>query len=231
MSIIKGEAGIFTVNQNSSPLPGLRTRTATPSNTFPPPTFSSLITSPGGKSRICFRSSRVLHHRYAHAIAPATMMSANNTAENINAKPAIATVTDHGRQLSQGTGRSCRRIQYIFHLHFVSPHGMVKKMSGVAPRPTHLASGSDQPLPNCIAPPLQSTLTVSLAANLPSRISLASGFSICAWIARFSGRAPYTGSKPGLGDLGQRGVGDLQLHVHLGQPLLQILRAGSARWT
>ena len=27
-------------------------------------------------------------------------------------------------------------------------------------------------------------------ANLPARISLASGFSICCWIARFSGRAP-----------------------------------------
>ena len=33
-------------------------------------------------------------------------------------------------------------------------------------------------------------------AKRPSRIALASGFSISDWIARFSGRAPYTGSKP-----------------------------------
>jgi hypothetical protein len=30
--------------------------------------------------------------------------------------------------------------------------------------------------------------------ELPDRISCASGFSIQRWIARFSGRAPYTGS-------------------------------------
>ncbi len=35
-----------------------------------------------------------------------------------------------------------------------------------------------------------------MGANLPSRIALDSGFSICCWIARFRGRAPYTGSKP-----------------------------------
>lgn len=39
---------------------------------------------------------------------------------------------------------------------------------------------------------------VSPAAKLPSRMALASGFSICAWIARFKGRAPNTGSKPAV---------------------------------
>src|SRR5450830_512635 len=34
----------------------------------------------------------------------------------------------------------------------------------------------------------------SFGPNLPSRISFDSGFSICCWIARFNGRAPYTGS-------------------------------------
>ena len=34
------------------------------------------------------------------------------------------------------------------------------------------------------------------ARTCPARIAFASGFSICCWIARFSGRAPYTGSKP-----------------------------------
>ena len=38
--------------------------------------------------------------------------------------------------------------------------------------------------------PATSTLIVSFGPNLPSRIALASGFSICDWIARFSGRAP-----------------------------------------
>ena len=43
---------------------------------------------------------------------------------------------------------------------------------------------------NVISPPVAPTLTVSPGANLPARISFASGFSICCWIARFSGRAP-----------------------------------------
>lgn len=45
-------------------------------------------------------------------------------------------------------------------------------------------------LRNTIRPSATSTTMVSLAANLPERISFASGFSISAWIARFSGRAP-----------------------------------------
>lgn len=49
---------------------------------------------------------------------------------------------------------------------------------------------------NTITPFLQSTVMVSLAPKRPSSISFASGFSICAWMARFSGRAPKMGSKP-----------------------------------
>ena len=41
-----------------------------------------------------------------------------------------------------------------------------------------------------ISPPLAPTFTVTPGSNLPDRISFASGFSICCWIARFSGRAP-----------------------------------------
>jgi hypothetical protein len=43
---------------------------------------------------------------------------------------------------------------------------------------------------NAISPSFSPTLTVSPGAYLPARISFASGFSICCWIARFSGRAP-----------------------------------------
>src|SRR5258708_3497756 len=39
-------------------------------------------------------------------------------------------------------------------------------------------------------PPRQSTLIASLGAKRPSRMLLASGFSISDWMARFSGRAP-----------------------------------------
>jgi hypothetical protein len=49
---------------------------------------------------------------------------------------------------------------------------------------------------NTITPFLQSTAIWSLAAKWPSSISLAKGFSICVWIARFNGRAPKTGSNP-----------------------------------
>src|SRR5471032_1193519 len=56
----------------------------------------------------------------------------------------------------------------------------------------------DQPLLNWIVPPLAAIFTVSLAPNSPSRMRFASGFSMLAWIARLSGRAPYTGSKPAL---------------------------------
>ena len=57
------------------------------------------------------------------------------------------------------------------------------------------------PLLKRMMPPVagsQLTRMLSLAANLPSRMALASGFSICCWIARFNGRAPNTGSKPAL---------------------------------
>ena len=37
-------------------------------------------------------------------------------------------------------------------------------------------------------------VTVLPGLNLPARIICASGFSIQRWIARFNGRAPYTGS-------------------------------------
>jgi hypothetical protein len=40
------------------------------------------------------------------------------------------------------------------------------------------------------------TWIVSFGPKRPDRIAFDSGFSICCWIARFSGRAPYTGSKP-----------------------------------
>jgi hypothetical protein len=43
---------------------------------------------------------------------------------------------------------------------------------------------------NAISPFFSATFTVSPGAYLPARISFASGFSICCWIARFSGRAP-----------------------------------------
>jgi len=50
----------------------------------------------------------------------------------------------------------------------------------------------------------ESTRMVSLGPKRPDRISFASGFSSSLWIARLSGRAPYTG-QAGLGDFGQRG--------------------------
>src|SRR5262249_20826867 len=43
---------------------------------------------------------------------------------------------------------------------------------------------------NVISPPEVPTLNVSPAGTFPARISRASGFSICCWIARLSGRAP-----------------------------------------
>ena len=43
---------------------------------------------------------------------------------------------------------------------------------------------------NTILPPRQSTAMVSFGAKRPSRIALASGFSISDWIARLRGRAP-----------------------------------------
>jgi len=47
-----------------------------------------------------------------------------------------------------------------------------------------------------ILPPRKSTTMVSFGAKRPSRMAFDSGFSISDWIARLSGRAPYTGSKP-----------------------------------
>lgn len=47
-----------------------------------------------------------------------------------------------------------------------------------------------QPFAKRMMPLSQATRIVSLAANLPSRMALASGFSICCWIARFNGLAP-----------------------------------------
>ena len=46
------------------------------------------------------------------------------------------------------------------------------------------------------APSFDVTRIVSPGPNSPARMRCASGFSSCCWIARFSGRAPYTGSKP-----------------------------------
>lgn len=51
---------------------------------------------------------------------------------------------------------------------------------------------------NARCPPSVRTRTVSPLVYWPERICWASGFSTCDWIARFSGRAPYTGSKPTL---------------------------------
>ena len=57
-------------------------------------------------------------------------------------------------------------------------------------RAAALWAGLTAAFSNCIAPPRKSTRTVSFAANLPSRICFASGFSMLYWIARLSGRAP-----------------------------------------
>ena len=51
-----------------------------------------MVSPRAGKFRICFLISRVFHHRYAEANAPATRTTANITAENISTKPAIAAV-------------------------------------------------------------------------------------------------------------------------------------------
>jgi len=48
----------------------------------------------------------------------------------------------------------------------------------------------NQAFANTIEPFFHSTLMVSLGRKSPSRIALASGFSICDWMARLSGRAP-----------------------------------------
>ena len=59
-------------------------------------------------------------------------------------------------------------------------------------------SGPAQPATNTSLPLSASTFTVSPLPKVPLRISDANGFSICCWMARLSGRAPYTGSKPTL---------------------------------
>src|SRR5439155_23071772 len=46
------------------------------------------------------------------------------------------------------------------------------------------------------SPPFAPTSTMSPSTNLPSSICIASGSCTRRWIARFSGRAPYTGSQP-----------------------------------
>ena len=58
--------------------------------------------------------------------------------------------------------------------------------------------------------PSASTRTTSPSTNRPSSSSSASGFSSIRWIARFSGRAPYAGSQPGLGQMLLRGVRQLE---------------------
>ena len=45
-----------------------------------------------------------------------------------------------------------------------------------------------------ISSPSTLPVTVLPGLNLPARIICASGFSIQRWMARFNGRAPYTGS-------------------------------------
>ncbi|HHM05905.1 MAG TPA: DUF4124 domain-containing protein [Gammaproteobacteria bacterium] len=49
---------------------------------------------------------------------------------------------------------------------------------------------------NTSSPSCSPTWITSPGPKRPARISFASGFSNRCWIARFSGRAPYTGSKP-----------------------------------
>ena len=49
---------------------------------------------------------------------------------------------------------------------------------------------------NTSLPPSASTTIVSPSWNSPRSSAIASGWTISFWIARFSGRAPYTGSKP-----------------------------------
>ena len=51
---------------------------------------------------------------------------------------------------------------------------------------------------NASLPPSASTWMVSPPTKSPARIFRAGGFSSWVWIARLSGRAPYTGSKPTL---------------------------------
>ncbi len=58
------------------------------------------------------------------------------------------------------------------------------------------SNSADRPLPNWFAPLFPAIFTVSLAPNSSLKMRFASGFSMLAWIARLSGRAPYTGSKP-----------------------------------
>lgn len=52
------------------------------------------------------------------------------------------------------------------------------------------AAASAAAFSNTMPPFPASTRMVSFGPKRPSRISFASGFSSCAWIARFSGRAP-----------------------------------------
>jgi len=47
---------------------------------------------------------------------------------------------------------------------------------------------------NTISSPSTLAVIAEPGKNLPARIICASGFSIQRWIARFNGRAPYTGS-------------------------------------
>lgn len=54
----------------------------------------------------------------------------------------------------------------------------------------HAAFAAASPFSKLTMPFFASTRTTSLGPNRPSRICFASGFSICAWIARFRGRAP-----------------------------------------
>src|SRR6185312_6067016 len=55
---------------------------------------------------------------------------------------------------------------------------------------TGAAAASGQRLTKLSLPALAATCTVSPGPKSPLRISVASGFSICCWIARLSGRAP-----------------------------------------
>ena len=73
------------------------------------------------------------------------------------------------------------------------------------------AGESASPRPeNTSFPSLAVTSTRSPGPNSPRRMPCASGFSTCCWIARFSGRAPYTGSKPASPSLSQAVVVELE---------------------
>ena len=53
---------------------------------------------------------------------------------------------------------------------------------------------SPRHLEKTIFPPFASAVIVSPSRKVPARISIESGSSKSRWMARFSGRAPYTGS-------------------------------------